>query len=128
MKVLNRGKNMAWTKSESVNLWVDNSFKNQTKVSCKEHTYWATFIIWAHWNQGYPKHSKFAITDIREKPVHFFYCSTRASTLVSAITLLTQVNLQKFPFLFIFIIPWFNCSTTFMVTFFISGGQFAWRC
>ena len=42
---------------------------------------------------------------IQEKPVNFFYCSTRASTLVSAITLLTQVPLQKFPFLFIFIIP-----------------------
>ena len=36
----------------------------------------------------------------------FFCCSTRASTLVSAITLLTQVPLQKFPFLFIIIIPW----------------------
>ena len=52
-----------------------------------------------------PKHSKFAITNIREKPVNFFYCSTRASTLFSAITLLTQSPLQKFPFLFIFIIP-----------------------
>ena len=62
---------------------------------------------------GYPaakhsKHSKFAITDIREKPVNFFYCSTRASTLVSAITLLTQVPLQKFPFLFIIEIPWID--------------------
>ena len=53
----------------------------------------------------HPKHSKFAITDIREKPVKFFYCPTRASTLVSAIILLTQVLLQKFPFLFIIIIP-----------------------
>ena len=53
----------------------------------------------------HPKHSKFAIIDIREKPVNVFYCSTLASTLVSAITLLTQVPVQKFPFLFIFIIP-----------------------
>ena len=50
------------------------------------------------------KYSKFAITDIREKLVNFFYCSTRASTLVSATILLTQVPLQKFPFLFIIII------------------------
>ena len=35
----------------------------------------------------------------------FFCLSTRASTLVSAITLLTQVPLQKFPFLFISMIP-----------------------
>ena len=53
----------------------------------------------------HPKHSKLAITDIREKPVNFFCCLTQASTLVSAITLLTQVPLQKFPFLFIIIIP-----------------------
>ena len=53
----------------------------------------------------HPKHSKFVITDIREKPVSFFHCSTRAPTLVSAIILLTQVPLQKFRFLFIFIIP-----------------------
>ena len=45
------------------------------------------------------------ITDTREKPVNFFHCSTQASTLVSAITLLTQVPLQQFTFLFIFIIP-----------------------
>ena len=56
----------------------------------------------------HPKHSKFAISDIREKPVNFFYCSTRASTLVSAITFIIQVPLQKFPFLFMFIIPWFT--------------------
>ena len=49
----------------------------------------------------HPKHSEFAITDIREKPVKFFCCSTRASTLVSAITSLAQVPMQ-----FIFIIPW----------------------
>ena len=42
----------------------------------------------------------------------FFYCSTRIWTLVSAITLLTQVPLQKFPFLFIFIIP--CCDFTWM--------------
>ena len=56
----------------------------------------------------HPKHSKFAITDIREKPVDFFHCSTRASTLVFAITLLTQVPVQKFSFLFISIIPCTN--------------------
>ena len=51
------------------------------------------------------KHSKFAITDIREKPVDFFYCSTRASALASTIILQTQVPSQKFPILFIYIIP-----------------------
>ena len=56
---------------------------------------------------NHPKHSKFAITDMREKPVKFFYCSTQASTLVSAIILQTQVLLQKFPFLFIIIFLWF---------------------
>ena len=55
----------------------------------------------------HPKLSKFAITDIREKPVNFFHCSTRASTLVFTITMLTQIPLQRFLFLFIFIIPWF---------------------
>ena len=40
----------------------------------------------------------------------FFCCSTRASTLVFAITLLTQVPVQKFPFLFISLIPWLNSS------------------
>ena len=59
----------------------------------------------------HPKHSKFAITDIRVKPVNFFYCSTRASTLVSAIILLTQVSLQKFPLLYISIIP---CSKAYI--------------
>ena len=53
----------------------------------------------------HPKHSKFAITDIREKAENFFYCLTRASNLVSAIILLTQVPLQKFPFLFLILIP-----------------------
>ena len=33
----------------------------------------------------YPKRNKISITDIREKPVNFFYCLTRASDLVSAI-------------------------------------------
>ena len=47
-----------------------------------------------HSSSGYPaakhpKHSKFAITDIREKPANFFYYSTRALTLVSATILLT---------------------------------------
>ena len=50
--------------------------------------------------------ANFPITDIREKPVNFFHCSTRVPTLVSAITLLTQVPWKKFPFLFIIIIPW----------------------
>ena len=35
----------------------------------------------------------------------FFCCSTQAPTLVFTITLLTQVSVQKFPFLFISIIP-----------------------
>ena len=37
---------------EPVYSWADNSFKNQTKVSRKEPTYWATFIFWEPWNQG----------------------------------------------------------------------------
>ena len=57
-----------------------------------------------------PKRSKFVVTDIREKPVNFFYGLTPASTLVSAIILLTQVPVQKFPFLFISTIPWFNAQ------------------
>ena len=56
----------------------------------------------------HPKHSKFTIANIQEKPVNFFYCSTRASTFIFAIILLTQVPLQKFPFLFIHIIPCLN--------------------
>ena len=35
---------MARTKGEPVYSWADNSFKNQTKVSRKEPTYWATFL------------------------------------------------------------------------------------
>ena len=50
----------------------------------------------------YPKLSKFAITDMRQKTVDFFYCTARASTLVPAIILLIEAPLQKFPF----IIPW----------------------
>ena len=42
---------------------------------------------------------------------HFFYCSTRASALVSAIILSTQVPLQKFPILFIIIILIWSCLT-----------------
>ena len=37
----------------------------------------------------HPKHSKFTITDIREKPVDFFRCMTRASTLALTIFLPT---------------------------------------
>ena len=40
------------------------------------------------------------------KTSELFYCLTRASTLVSATTLLTQVPLQKFPLRFIYTIPW----------------------
>ena len=39
--------------------------------------------------EKHPKHSKCAITDMREKPVEFLYCSTRAPTLVPAIIFLT---------------------------------------
>ena len=56
----------------------------------------------------HPKHSKFTVTDIREKPVNFLHCSTRASTLVSAILLLSRAPLHKFQFLFINIIPWLD--------------------
>ena len=68
--------------------------------------------LWRRFS-GYPavkhtKHSKFAITDIREKPVDFSCRTTRASTLGSAITLLPQVPLENFPFLFIVIIPWYK--------------------
>ena len=37
----------------------------------------------------HPKHSEFAITDMREEPVDFLYCTRRASTLVPATILLT---------------------------------------
>ena len=52
----------------------------------------------------HPKHSKFAITDIPDQPVNLFIVQQFAS--VSTISLLTQVPLQKFPFLFIIIISW----------------------
>ena len=64
---------------------------------------------------------KFAITNIREKPENFFYCSTRALTLVSAITLQTKVPLQKFPFLFIFIILWLEAGGIRSCPFFLHG-------
>ena len=47
-------------------------------------------------------------TDIREKPVNFFYNAARASTWALAIILTIQVPSQKFPFLFISTIP---CSS-----------------
>ena len=37
----------------------------------------------------HPTRSKFAITPMREKPVHFIYCTTREPTLAPAIILLT---------------------------------------
>ena len=40
------------TKGEPDYPWADNSSKNQTTVSCKEHKYCATFIIWESSNQG----------------------------------------------------------------------------
>ena len=52
----------------------------------------------------HPKHNKFAITNIREKPSYFFIVQ-HGRRLKSAIIFQTQVPLQKFPFLFIIIIP-----------------------
>ena len=72
----------------------------ETYISVRKRHPFASYPAAKH-----PKQSKFAVTNIPEKPVNFFYCSTRALTLVSAIILLTQVPLQKFPFLFISIIP-----------------------
>ena len=43
MKVLN---SMARTKDEPVDPWADNSFKNQTKVSCKEHTHRLSYFYY----------------------------------------------------------------------------------
>ena len=63
----------------------------------------------------HPKHSKCAITDIPESLVNLFYCSTRESTLVSTTILLTQVPLQKFPFLFIIIIPWITSAMLWLI-------------
>ena len=45
------------------------------------------------------QNSKFAITDMREKSVDFFYFMTQASILAPAMILLSLVSLQKFPFL-----------------------------
>ena len=56
-----------------------------------------------------PKHSKLAVTDIRQKPVDFFNNTTRAPTLALAIIFKTQVSLQKFPFLVTYTISWFIC-------------------
>ena len=42
------------------------------------------------------KHSKFAITDMREKPADLFCCTTRASTLAPTIILLTRVFANVF--------------------------------
>ena len=46
-----------------------------------------------------PKCSKFGVTNMREKPVDFFYSAAWASTLASKTILLTQVPLPKFSFL-----------------------------
>ena len=77
--------------------------------------YWLEFASYPA--AKHPKHIKFAIRDIQEKPVNFFYCSTRASTLVSAIILLTRFPLQKFPSLFIIIIPYYNLSFQYFAIF-----------
>ena len=45
------------------------------------------------------KIQQISVTNIQEKPVNFPYSTTRASTLAPEIILLTQVPLQKFPFL-----------------------------
>ena len=53
-----------------------------------------------------PKHTtNLPLQKYEKNQQTIFYCSTRASTLVPAIILLIQVPLQKFPFLFIIIIP-----------------------
>ena len=41
------------------------------------------------------KHSKFAITDMREKPADLFRCTTRASALAPAIILQTKGSFAK---------------------------------
>ena len=66
-----------------------------------------------------PKHSKFAITNIQEIPVNCFCCSTRASTLIFAITLLTQVPVQRFPFLLISVTPCMNRHILLPVQFYL---------
>ena len=45
------------------------------------------------------KHSKSAITDVREKTADLFSCTTRASTLAPAIILRLRISLQTFLFL-----------------------------
>ena len=54
----------------------------------------------------HPKHSK----NIRQKPLKFFSNTARASTLALTTILKIPVPLQKFPFLFISIIPWYVLS------------------
>ena len=52
-----------------------------------------------------PKCRKFTVTDIRKKPVNFFYGIARASILAPEIVLLTEVPLQKVSFPVETIIP-----------------------
>ena len=59
--------------------------------------------------------------------MNFFCCSTRASTLVFAINLLTQVPVQKFPFLFISIIPCIQSRKTYIIKV-IAVGQLVDGC
>ena len=55
-----------------------------------------------------PKHSKLAVTDMRQKPVDFFDNTAQASTLALAIIFKIQVPSQKFPFLLRYTIPCFD--------------------
>ena len=55
--------------------------------------------------EKHPKCSKFAITDMRQKPLHFFCCTIRASALTPEIILLTQVPFAKVSVPVQFIIP-----------------------
>ena len=48
--------------------------------------------------QKHQKTQQFAVTDMQEKPVDILNGTARASTSTSAVTLLTCVSLQKFPF------------------------------
>ena len=43
----------------------------------------------------HPKHIKFAVTNIREKPADLFPCTTRASTLAPTIILQTLGSFAK---------------------------------
>ena len=45
------------------------------------------------------KYSKYRVTDIREKTVNFYHGTARTPSLDPKILLLTEVPLQKFPFL-----------------------------